>query len=124
MAAKKSVCQHEHGMTGTVLECVVNKQRVPLQAVETRNAVVVFSECCSATVANVCNLIQNVDQAPRSGRGQMPTFLLYLKAELENISKIEVPEGGRFCINVSNSDRTRNSSSCCCWQAVGPLPVQ
>lgn len=36
----------------------------------------------------------------------MPTFLLYLKAELENISKLEVPEGGRFCIDVSDTSST------------------
>lgn len=31
----------------------------------------------------------------------MPTFLLQLKADLENISKLEVPLGYRFCIDVS-----------------------
>lgn len=33
----------------------------------------------------------------------MPTFLLYIKADLENVSKIEVPDGGRFCIDVSSN---------------------
>jgi hypothetical protein len=41
----------------------------------------------------------------------MPTFLLYLKAELENVSKIEVPEGGRFCIDVSGSSSTAAAGS-------------
>lgn len=32
----------------------------------------------------------------------MPTFLLYIKADLENIAKIDVPLGHSFCIDVSN----------------------
>ncbi len=44
-------------------------------------------------------LIRSVDLVTKK---EMPTFLLYIKADLENISKIEVPEGGRFCIDVSS----------------------
>jgi hypothetical protein len=42
----------------------------------------------------------------------MPTFLLYIKADLENISKIEVPEGGRFCVDVSSSPAVQQGTSC------------
>jgi hypothetical protein len=31
----------------------------------------------------------------------MPTFMLYIKADLENIAKIDVPLGHSFCIDVS-----------------------
>eukprot|EP00882_Tetradesmus_deserticola_P007366 GHRQ01007760.1.p2 GENE.GHRQ01007760.1~~GHRQ01007760.1.p2 ORF type:complete len:163 (+),score=60.18 GHRQ01007760.1:249-737(+) len=33
----------------------------------------------------------------------MPTFLLYIKADLENIGKIDVPLGHSFCIDVKES---------------------
>ncbi|KAF6266137.1 hypothetical protein COO60DRAFT_1475747 [Scenedesmus sp. NREL 46B-D3] len=33
----------------------------------------------------------------------MPTFLLYIKADLENIAKIDVPLGHSFCIDVKES---------------------
>eukprot|EP00879_Flechtneria_rotunda_P010158 GHRR01010619.1.p1 GENE.GHRR01010619.1~~GHRR01010619.1.p1 ORF type:complete len:164 (+),score=32.79 GHRR01010619.1:95-586(+) len=33
----------------------------------------------------------------------MPTFLLYLKADLENVAKLEVPLPYRFCIDVKES---------------------
>lgn len=48
----------------------------------------------------------------------MPTFLLYLKSELENVSKIEVPEGGRFCIDVSDSSSNSSSWYCCACTAA------
>lgn len=113
MATKTSGRQHEHGMTGSVLKCVhCGNKQLKLQNIKTHDALVVFWAFQSSTGA-----LQSLIEKRRSGTAQqqsfMPTFLLYLRSELENISKIEVPEGGRFCIDVSNnSNRNRNSSSC------------
>jgi hypothetical protein len=44
----------------------------------------------------------NTQQLAATAAG-MPTFLLYIKADLENIRKIDVPLGHSFCIDVSST---------------------
>jgi hypothetical protein len=53
----------------------------------------------------------------------MPTFLLYIKADLENISKIEVPAGGRFCVDVSSSRAVQQASSCSSLPTAAAAPA-
>lgn len=55
----------------------------------------------------------------------MPTFLLSIKADFENISQLDIHANGRFCIDVRQQLQGQqvhapvpNSSSCCCTGCV------